>query len=60
MAMKELNKDFKTTAATMRASLVKKCVYLPNQRKNYTSIDYMKKLMSGDIRNLKTKLNKVG
>ena len=51
--MKELNKDFKTTAATMRASLVKKCIYLPNHRKNYTSIHYMKKMISGDIKYLK-------
>ena len=51
--MKELKKDFKTTAATMRASLVKKCIYLPNHRKNYTSIHYMKKMICGDIRFLK-------
>ena len=53
MATKYLKKDFKTTAATMRASLVKKSVYLPNHRKNYTSINYMKKMINGDIRYFK-------
>ena len=48
--MKELNKYFKTTAATMRAALVKKCIYLPNHRKNYTSIHYMKKMICGEIK----------
>ena len=51
--MLELNKDFKTTPATLRASFIKKNIYLPNHRKNYTSINYLKKMMSGDIRYLK-------
>ena len=51
--MKKLNADFKTTAATMRASLVKKCIYLPNHRKNYTSIHYMKKMIGGNIKYFK-------
>ena len=40
----------KTTAASYRAMLLKNKVYLPNHRKNYTSIHYMKKLSSGDIK----------
>ncbi len=33
----------------MRAALIKKRIYLPNHRKNYTSIHYMKKILSGNI-----------
>ena len=36
----------------MRQALVSKNVYLPNHRKNYTSIYYMKKILSGTIKYL--------
>ena len=47
-----MHKGFKTTAATMRQALVSKNVYLPNHRRNYTSIYYMKKILSGTIKYL--------
>ena len=40
----------KTTAASLRAGFIKKKIYLPNHRKNYTSVHYMKKISSGEIK----------
>jgi hypothetical protein len=45
----DLNRDFKTSAATMRHALDKKKIYLPDHRKNCTSMHYMKKVISGNI-----------
>ena len=36
----------------MRQALVSKNVYLPNHRRNYTSIHYMKKILSGHVKYL--------
>jgi len=52
--IKDLNRDFKTTAATMRAGLTKMRIYLPNHRKNYTGIGYMNKVITGKISYFKT------
>ena len=48
--IKDLNRDFKTTPATMRAGLIKMKIYLPSHRKNYTSINYMNKVITGKIK----------
>ena len=48
--VKDLNRDFKTTAATMRAGMIKMKIYLPNHRKNATSIEYMNKVVTGKIK----------
>ena len=42
-------KKFKTTGATIRHALVKDGIYLPNHRKNKTSVHYMKGLLRGTI-----------
>ena len=34
----------------MRAALIKKKIYLPNHRKNYTSVHYMQKILTGKIK----------
>ena len=55
-----MNHQFKTTNAALRHSLEKKGVYLPDHRKNKTSIHYMKGIMSGYIPYfLVNKINKV-
>ena len=40
-------KNFKTTPATLRAALQSRGVYLPNHKKNYTSVFYMKEIIAG-------------
>ena len=44
--IRSLNHNFKTTPASLRHALIKKGIYLPDHRKNYTSVGYMKKIIS--------------
>ena len=41
--------------ATLGNALVKKCVYLPNNKKGYTSVNYMKEVIAG--KRMHTKIN---
>ena len=47
-------KNMKTCAATIRASLMAKHIYLPSHRRGKTSMRYMKEIMNGSREYIKT------
>ena len=47
-------KNMKTCAASIRASLTAKHIYLPNHRRGKTSMRYLKEIMNGSREFIKT------
>lgn len=43
----DLDANLKTKCSTIRHALERKGLYLPNHKKNYTSLHYMKEIIGG-------------